>query len=142
MGHCLVIVKSLTILVLNIVLNFVLLSLGGWFILLTFCMPIVNLMVIELTLKKAARWQRVVLTFLLTVALTISPIEIMSVLGDAGSVVFMVIFTFFLVTIPLAFIGIAFLFRSNICKKTNMLMIAIIICWQIIIGAILTNIGT
>ena len=101
MGHTLVIKKFVIIVLVNIFFEVFFLFLGGYFLLMLFGMGIVNLLVIEFFCKKENRKQKALLSLILALILTFIPILFAYLFGDAGAVAFMIVFTFFFVTIPL-----------------------------------------
>ena len=112
MGHTLVIKKFVIIVLVNIFFEVFFLFLGGYFLLMLFGMGIVNLLVIEFFCKKENRKQKALLSLILALILTFIPILFVYLFGDAGAVAFMIVFTFFFVTIPLTLFSILIFFRK------------------------------
>ena len=113
MGYHLVIKKFAIIILVNIFFEVLLLSLEGCFLMMTFLMGIVNLFVITLFCKKESRKQAALLSLILALFLTAIPILFAYLFGDAGAVAFMIVFTFFFVTIPLVLFSILTFFRKQ-----------------------------
>lgn len=112
MGSRMVIKKFTIIILVNIFLEVLLLSLGDYFLMMVFLMGIVNLLVITFFCKKENRKQVALLSLILALLLTVIPILFAYIFGDAGAVAFMIIFTFFFVTIPLLLFSILTFFRK------------------------------
>lgn len=113
MGYLLVIKKFVIIILVNIFLEVLLLSLGGYFLMMTFLLGFVNLFVIPFFCKKETGKQTALLSLILALLLTVIPILFVYHVGDAGAVAFMIIFTFFFVTIPLLIFSVFSFFRKQ-----------------------------
>ena len=118
MGDHLIMKKFVIIILGNIFLDVFLLSLGGYFLMLTFLMGIVNLLLFTF-FKKQNRQQTALLSLMLALLLTVIPILFAYLFGDAGAVAFMIVFTFFFVTIPLLLFSILTFFRKQKGDKQN-----------------------
>ena len=118
MGDHLIMKKFVIIILGNIFFDVFLLSLGGYFLMLTFLMGIVNLLLFTF-LKKQNRQQTALLSLMLALLLTVIPILFAYLFGDAGAVAFMIVFTFFFVTIPLLLFSILTFFRKQKGDKQN-----------------------
>lgn len=119
MGDHLIMKKFVIIILGNIFFDVFLLSLGGYFLMLTFLMGIVNLLLLTF-LKKQNRQQTALLSLMLALLLTAIPILFAYLFGDAGAVAFMIVFTFFFVTIPLLLFSIlTFLGNKREISKTQ-----------------------
>lgn len=113
MGYHLVIKKFVIIILVNIFLEILLLSLGGYFLMMTFLLGFANLFVISFFCKKETGKQTALLSLILALLLTVIPILFAYLFGDAGAVAFMIVFTFFFVTIPLLLFFIFSFFRKQ-----------------------------
>jgi len=118
-GYHMIMKKFVIIILVNIFFNVFVLSLGGHFLLITFLMGIANLVVITLFCKKENRQQTALLSLILALFLTVIPIVFAYLFGDAGAVAFMIVFTFFFVTIPLLFFSVLTFFRKQKEDKQN-----------------------
>lgn len=119
MGYHLIVKKFVIIILVNIFFDVFLLSVGGYFLLMTFLMGIANLLVITFFCKKENRQQTALLSLILALFLTVIPILFAYLFGDAGAVAFMIVFTFFFVTIPLSLFSILTFFRKQKGDKQN-----------------------
>lgn len=108
----------ITILV-NTVLQVLLLSLGGYFLMMTFLMGFANMPVIDLLYKKESRKQKSLLGLILALYLPVIPILFGYLFGDAGSFAAIIIFSFFFVTIPLLLFSVFAFFRKQKGDKQN-----------------------
>ena len=104
--------KFVIILLVNIFLEVLLLSLGGYFLMMIFLMGVVNLPVISFLCKKENGKQTALLSLILALFLTVIPILFAYLFGDAGAIAFVIIFTFFFVTNPLLLFSIISFFRK------------------------------
>lgn len=112
MGSHLVITKFTIIIFINIFVALLCLSLGSYFLIMTFLLGIANMLVVTFFLKKENRRQKALLSLILALLLTVIPILFACSYGDAGAVAFMIIFTFFFVTIPLLLFSVLTFFRK------------------------------
>ena len=119
MGYHLVIKKFVIIILVNIFLEILLLSLGDYFLMMTFLLGFANLFVIPFFCKKETGKQTALLSLILALLLTVIPILFVYHVGDAGAVAFMIIFTFFFVTIPLLIFSVFSFFRKQKGDKQN-----------------------
>ena len=113
MGYLLVIKKFVITILVNIFLQVLLLSLGGYFLMMTFLMGFANMLMISLFYKKESRKQKALLSLILALFLTSISILFGYLFGDAGAVAFMIIFTFSFVTIPLLLFSAFTFFRKQ-----------------------------
>ena len=113
MGYLLVIKKFVITILVNIFLQVLLSSLGGYFLMMTFLMGIANILVMLLFYKKESRKQKALLSLMLALVLPVIPILLEHKLGDAGSFAAVVVFTFFFVTIPLLLFSAFTFFRKQ-----------------------------
>ena len=119
MGYHLVIKKFVIIILVNLFLEILLLSLGGYFLMMTFLLGFANLFVIPFFCKKETGKQTALLSLILALLLTVIPILFAYLFGDAGAVAFMIVFTFFFVTIPLLLFSVFSFFRKQKGDKQN-----------------------
>ena len=117
MEYHLAIKKFVIIILINIFLEVFLLSLGGYFLMMTFLVGIVNLLMISFFCKKEKGKQTALLSLILALFLTVIPIVFACLFGDAGAIAFMIVFTFSFVTIPLLLFSIVAFFRKQKCDK-------------------------
>ena len=120
MGYLLVIKKFVIIILVNIFLEILLLSLGGYFLMMTFLLGFANLFVIPFFCKKETGKQIALLSLILALLLTVIPILFAYLLfSDAAGVALMIFLTFPFVTIPLLLFSVFSFFRKQKGEKQN-----------------------